>query len=436
MLLSNSSLCRMVRAHFWCVFSVVLLTCSMPLFSQVVSLGHERCSPPVERLHSKAQAAKENADWEKAQRFYCQALAVAQRHKDRRGEAMTLINLGDLALLDQRLQDADKFFLNAQDAAQRYHLPVQESDALTYRGKMEQERGNSEKSKDYLQPALRIAHDANYPEGEAAALTFLGSIALNAGSVPDAVVAFEKAADLFVRAGNEHASAYISNNLASIDIFLSAPTKALPKLEKILPIFRKHFDLRGEGIALENIGAAYAQLQQRELALSQFQKALALYRQAGALEDEAKLLTAIGAFFLNHSPSSNDAGLPYLLAALDVYDRIFQKAGGTVAQRLQLLQLRNNAARNAAIVFWNNQRFLDLFNLTQRTKAAVLLSEINQTEAVIGGLPRREQQRLRRLRQQCDRSSLMGSWGCRFCSGECPSQTAQRCRNASGNNTV
>ncbi|MEB3281297.1 MAG: CHAT domain-containing tetratricopeptide repeat protein [Lyngbya sp.] len=115
-----------------------------------------------------------------------------------------------------------------------------------------------------------------------------------AESYKQAIVALEKALQLYSQAGNLRGQAASLLGLGTISDLLGDKQKALDFYNQSLPLSRQVGDKAGEARTLNNIGHVYHALGDRQTALDFYNQSLPLWRQVGHKAGEAATLNNIG----------------------------------------------------------------------------------------------------------------------------------------------
>ena len=115
-----------------------------------------------------------------------------------------------------------------------------------------------------------------------------------AESLKQAIVVWEKALQLYQRAGNLKGQAAILFGLGRIHNLLGDKQTALDFYNQSLPLWRQVGDKAWEATTLNNIGLVYSDLGDKQTALDFYNQSLPLSRQVGDKAGEAATLNNIG----------------------------------------------------------------------------------------------------------------------------------------------
>jgi CHAT domain-containing protein/Tfp pilus assembly protein PilF len=190
---------------------------------------------------------------------YHEALESYRRASDRKGEAQTLNNIGEVYwLLGERQKALEKF-----------------------------------------NETLPIFQAAGDRKGWAQTLNSIGVVYQSLGEVRKALESYNEALLIFQALGDRDGEADALNNIGAVYRSLGEMRKALDNYNAALPIRLATGDRRGEAIALNNIGLVYRLLDETQKALEKYNEALSIFRTMGARSEQAAALTNIGAVYLS-----------------------------------------------------------------------------------------------------------------------------------------
>jgi CHAT domain-containing protein/Tfp pilus assembly protein PilF len=230
----------------------------------------------------------------KAIERYSEALPLMRKAGDRRGEAMTLTNMGlvyNILSEPQRTLEYLKQALPIWHAIGDRHL---EALTLSINGRAYYALGEPQKAFESYSLALPVTRAVGDQSGEASALTQIGSLYRLIGEPQKALDHFEQALPLWRAVGNHRNVAIIHNNIGTVYNLLGDRDKALYYLQQALPQARAISDRGLEAVALMNMGHVYNLLNKPEQALEHLGQALTLAREVGDRRTEAAALTHTG----------------------------------------------------------------------------------------------------------------------------------------------
>jgi CHAT domain-containing protein/uncharacterized protein HemY len=222
----------------------------------------------------------------------------------------------------------------------------------------------------------------------AADLAFREAKQLENGPAEDkrkSIEKYQKALELYRKAGAGKRIADALNNIGMIHLSLGETHKAMDRYNEALPICRELGDLNREAITLTNIGTAYWSLGELQNALAKFSEALPLSRAVKDQVGEAENINNIGV--IHHS-------LGQLHKALEKYDealRIYRAAGDRKGEGDTLHNLGGIYSD-----FGERQKALEILNealqvsriVGDRNGVAITLADIGGLYRVLGEMER------------------------------------------------
>ena len=170
--------------------------------------------------------------------YYKQGLELSRKSNNKKGEYLSLTNIGLIYSKKKELDSALFYFDGALKLAQEMDYKEGEADALSNLGLIQIAKGDLDKALNSHQQALKIDIERSYHEGEASDLNNIG---------------------LVYRAKGE------------LD-------KALENYEKALKVDQEIGYLEGQGIQLNNIGLVLKDKGDLDAALARFQEALEIFK--------------------------------------------------------------------------------------------------------------------------------------------------------------
>src|SRR6266540_3065869 len=212
----------------------------------------EALSREAERLQNGTLEAKR-----KSVEKYHEALDSYRRASDRKGEAVTLVAIGEV-----------------------------------YRS-----LGETQKALEKYNEALPIFQAVGARRLEAVTLNGIGVAYLSMGETHKALEKFNEALLILQAVGNQNVEAITLNNIGIAYLLLGETQKALENFYESLPLRRAVGDLSGEATTLHNIGAVYWSLGEAQKALEKYNEALPLRRAVGDRRFEAGTLNNIGGVY-------------------------------------------------------------------------------------------------------------------------------------------
>jgi tetratricopeptide (TPR) repeat protein len=230
----------------------------------------------------------------KAVEQYGEALRLMREAGDRRGEAMTLTNMGTIYNLlyepQKALQHLDQA-LTAWRAIGDRHL---EAITLSINGRVYNAQGDPQKALESYSLALPVMRAVGDQSGEAGMFTQIGNVYRSLGESQQSLDYFAQALPLFRTVGDRRNEATVLNNMGTVYSLLSDPQKALYYFEQALAVARAIKDPRLEAATLTNMGYVYNLLEDFPKALLNLDQALTVARNNSDRRTEAAALTHTG----------------------------------------------------------------------------------------------------------------------------------------------
>ena len=276
----------------------------------------------------------------KAIERYGEALRLMREAGDRRGEAMTLTNIGTIY----------HFLSEPQKAIEPLHqaLPIWraigdrhlEAVTLSFNGRVYYALGEPLKALEFYQLALAVMHAVGDQSAEAVALIQIGGVYKLFGEPQKALDHFAQALPLTRAVGDRRNEAALLNNMGTVYNLLNERHKALLYFQQVLPLARATGDRGLQAATLTNTGHVYNLLNDPEKALAHLDQALKLVREIGDRKTEAAVLTHTGTAY----SSSRDR-----TKAIDYFERALQ------------LRVASNDRQGEAITLNHYGRAFDLW---------------------------------------------------------------------------
>ncbi len=246
------------------------------------------------RAAAKSQGEGTGDSRLKALEQYGEALRLMRAAGDRRGEAMTLTNMGTIYNLRNEPQKAFAYLdeaLTVWRAIDDRHL---EATTLLLKGGVYNARGEPHKAFDSYSLALPVMRAAGDQGGEGVTFLQIGNFYRLVGEPQKALDHFTEGLRLVRAVGHRRNEATILNNIGTVYTLLGEPQKAFHYFEQALPLARATNDRRVVAVALGNMGNVYNLMGEHQKALEQLDQALTLAREISDRRIEAGLLTHMG----------------------------------------------------------------------------------------------------------------------------------------------
>ena len=243
---------------------------------------------------AQLQSERTGESRRKAIERYGEALQLMQKAGDRRGEAMTLTNIGTVYNLLAQQQKALEYLhqaLTVWRAIGDRHL---EAITLLINARVNYALGEPQKSLESCILALPVMRAVGDQSGEAGTFTMIGTVYRLLGEPQKALDHFAQALPLWRAVGDRRNEATVLNNMGTVYNLLGEPQKSFHYFEQVLPLVRAIKDHRVEAITLANMGNVYNLLDQPQKALEHLNQALVLARSNAEPRTEAVVLTHTG----------------------------------------------------------------------------------------------------------------------------------------------
>ena len=257
----------------------------------------DRTRVAAERAYAVAaqlQGERTSESRRKAIEKYGEALRLMREAGDRRGEAMSLTNMGSIYnLLDEPQKALDHLnqALNVWRVIGDRHL---EAITHTINGTVYYTLGQPQKALESFTLALPVMHAVRDQSGEAGTFTQIGTVYRLTGEPQKALDHFSQALPLFRAVGDRRNEATVLNNMGTVYNLLGEPQKAFYYFQQVLPVARAIGARQLQAVALTNMGSIYNLSDEPAKALEHLDQALRLTREIGDRRTEAAALTHTG----------------------------------------------------------------------------------------------------------------------------------------------
>ncbi|HSE19261.1 MAG TPA: CHAT domain-containing protein [Pyrinomonadaceae bacterium] len=250
----------------------------------------------------------------KAIERYTEALRLMREAGDRRGEAMTLTNMGNVYNALSEPQKALEYIdqaLTVWRAIGDRHL---EAITLLINGTTYYALGEPQKALASYSLALPVMRAVGDQTGEALTFTQIGGVYRLVGEPQKALDHFAQGLALYRAVGDRRNEASVLNNMGTVYTLLNQPPKAFFYFQQVLPLARAAGDRGLEAVTLINMGNVYNLDDKPSQALEHLNQALALTREIGDHRLEAAALTHSGTAY--SLLKEHDKAIEYLERAL------------------------------------------------------------------------------------------------------------------------
>ncbi|HKE56108.1 MAG TPA: tetratricopeptide repeat protein, partial [Pyrinomonadaceae bacterium] len=262
-----------------------------------VATDADRRSVAAERSYcagAQLQAERTNDSRRKAIERYGEALRLMREAGDRRGEAMTLTNMGNVYNALSEPQKALEYInqaLSVWRAIGDRHL---EAITLLINGTTYYALGEPQKALESYNLALPVMRAVGDQTGEALTFTQIGGVYRLVGEPQKALDHFAQGLPLYRAVGDRRNEASVLNNMGTVYNLLGEPQKAFFYFQQVPPLARAVGDRGLEAVTLINMGSVYNLLDKPKEALEQLTRALALTEDIGDRRLQAAALTHMG----------------------------------------------------------------------------------------------------------------------------------------------
>jgi CHAT domain-containing protein/Tfp pilus assembly protein PilF len=264
---------------------------------QRVATDSDRTRVAAERSYvaaAKLQAERTGESRRKAIEHYGETLRLMREAGDRRGEAMTLTNMGTIYNLRNEPQKAidhlDQALTVWETVGDRHLAAI----TLSIRAGVYYAGGEPQKALDSYSLALPVMRAVGDQGGEAWMSSQIGTVYRSFGELQKALDYYGEALRLSRELGDSRTQGTVLNNMGTVYNLLGEPQKAFHYFDQVLPLTRTTNDRRVEGATLTNMGTVYNLLNEPQKALERLDRALVLTRAISDRRTEAAVLTHMG----------------------------------------------------------------------------------------------------------------------------------------------
>lgn len=243
---------------------------------------------------AQLQSKRTSESRRKAMEKYAEALPLMREAGDRRGEAMTLTNIGTNfnALSEpQKAVDPLDQALAIWRALGDRHL---EAVTLSVKSRVYNALGDPQKALESYSLALPVVRAVGDQSAEAVTLIQIGSIYSQFGELQKALDHFAQALPVVRAVGNRRNEAALLNNIATVYNLLGERRTALQYFQQVIPLARAEKDRGLEAVAFNNMAHVHNLLVEPKQALEHLDQALKIVREVGDRKVEAAVLTNMG----------------------------------------------------------------------------------------------------------------------------------------------
>lgn len=313
----------------------------------------------------------------KALEQYGETLRLMRAAGDRRGEAMTLTNMGTIYNLVSEQQKALEQLNQALTVWQAIGDRHLEAITLLLNARIYYALGETEKSLESCRLALPVMRAVGDQSGEAGTFSQMGTVYRVLGESQLALDNFEQAQPLYQAVGDRRNEATVLNNMGTVYNLLGERQKAFYYFQQVLPIVRAIGDRRVEAVTLTNMANIHNLQEEPEKSFPLLEQALKLTRDLGDRRLEAAVLTHTGTAY--SAAKDQNKAVEYLERALQLRVAVSDRQGEAIT--LNHLGRAYDLARE-------QQKSLDYFGKALPVWRAV--GDRNGEAAALYGLARAE----------------------------------------------
>jgi CHAT domain-containing protein/Tfp pilus assembly protein PilF len=316
----------------------------------------ERTFTEGDQLYQQGTAQslrKAIAKWEEALKLYREA-------GDRRGEAFTLTNIGQVYSDLEEKQKALEYYSQSLPLSRAVGDRKQEASILNSIGSAYSYLGEKQKAREYFNQSLLLHREAGNRYGEATVLNNIGLVYLELGENQKALEYYSQSLPLFRSMGDRGGESTTLSNIGLAYSKLGENQKALEYYRQSLTLAQAAGDRRGEAIALNNIGKVYSELGDNPKAKEYYRQSLPLRRAIGDRGGESATLSNIGLVY--SKLGENQKALEYYRQSLTLTRALGDRRGEGSAL--------NNIGR-AYSELGENQKALEYYNQSLPLRRAV-----------------------------------------------------------------
>jgi len=248
---------------------------------------------------------------------YTSVLSMFKVLEDRRGEAMTLNNIGSVYRDLGESRETVEYCASALSIWVELHDSLGEADTRSNLADGYAAIGEVDKALDQYSQALSLCRRIGKRQGEAIILNNLGILFYHSGDYAKALSYFDQALPVVDSLRDRRTKAYLLNNIGWLHSRLGENRKALEYMNQAWPEMVAMNDRRGQSDVSNNIALIYSHLGEYDKAINSFLgQALPLKRSVGDRIGEGTVLCNIG--WLYTALGDHGKGLEYANECLAV----------------------------------------------------------------------------------------------------------------------
>jgi len=258
--------------------------------------SHIAANVAANKAFSEAEALRQRGTAESlrnAIKKYEESLPLSRAVGYKRGEAVTLNNIGGVYFDLGEKQQALKFFNESLPLRRAVGDKRGEATTLNNIGLVYSDLGDKQQALKFYNESLPLFRAVGDKGREAVTLSNIGIVYLNLGEQQQALKFFNESLPLSRAVGDKRVEAATLNNIGAAYRDLGENQQALKFFNESLPLSRAVGDKRVEAFTLNNIGVVYSDLGEKEQALKFFNESLLLHHAVGDKRSEAHTLESL-----------------------------------------------------------------------------------------------------------------------------------------------
>src|SRR5688572_3118283 len=276
----------------------------------------------------KLQNERSNEARRKAIEQYGEALRLMREAGDRRGEGMTLTNMGiSYNLLDEpqkALEQLDQALTLWRAIGDR-HL---EGITQTINGRAYNALGDPQKALASYNLALPVLREVGDQSGEAGTFTQIGTVYRVIGEPQKALDHYAQTLPLWRAVGDRRNEATVLNNMGTVYHLLADTQKAFSFFQQSLSLSRSIKDRRNEAATLTNMGNVFNVIGDPQKALEHLDQALLIVRERSDRRTEGGVLTHTGTAY--SALGKKEKAIEFFESALQVRTALSDRLGEAI----------------------------------------------------------------------------------------------------------
>jgi len=234
-------------------------------------------------LYSAGFLVKDLGDVHVSKVLFHQALDDARSIQDTRSQAFALLGLGEIALNEHAIPDAETNIDQALAMFRSLNDQVGTLLALSYKGGIAADRQGYDKAREYLHENLKICREIGHELGVAGTLVALGRIETYFGDKDIGRDYLEEGLAIFQKSGDKSGIANVLSAMGLAELYSEDIEKSRAHYEEALKISRELRNGPGSGVALIALGEIARAKSDYATARGYYEEALKLNEHLGQM---------------------------------------------------------------------------------------------------------------------------------------------------------